>query len=125
MLTLFPAAHASQEGFGLFQSLCMSCHALSGPPTVAPPAFGVKNHVMQVYPQRDDFVNYIVQWVGQPDPSRALMPGAVRRFGPMPAMPYPRDQVRKVAEFLYDADLRMPGWYRQHYEAEHGRPPTQ
>ncbi len=123
VLLLMPSAQASQEGKSLFESLCMSCHVLSGQPTVAPPVFGMKNHVMQAYPNREDFINYIVHWVRQPDASRALMPGAVRRFGVMPALSYPDDQVRKVAEFLYDTNLRMPGWYRKHYEAEHGKTP--
>ena len=123
LFLLMPSTRASQDGKSLFESLCMSCHVVSGKPTVAPPVFGVKNHVIQAYPRRDDFINYIVQWVKQPDASRSLMPGAVRRFGVMPALPYPDEQVRKIATFLYDTDLKIPGWYREHYEAEHGKPP--
>ncbi len=122
LLFLMPSVQASEEGKALFESLCMSCHIVSGRPSVAPPVFGMKNHVIQAYPRREDFINYIVQWVNNPDASRTLMPGAVRRFGLMPALPYPEEQVRKVAAFLYDTELRMPGWYRQHYEAEHGQP---
>ncbi|MDJ0833145.1 MAG: c-type cytochrome [Gammaproteobacteria bacterium] len=122
LILLMPSTHASNEGKTMFETLCMSCHATSGPPTVAPPVFGIKNHVLRAYPKREDFINYIVQWVKQPDASRALMPGAVRRFGVMPALAYPEDQVRKVAEFLYDSNLRMPRWYQQHYEQEHGKP---
>jgi len=118
---LMPSAQASQDGKSLFESLCMSCHVVSGQPTIAPPVFGMKNHVMKAYPSREDFINYIVDWVKQPDASRSLMPGAVRRFGVMPALPYPEEQVRKVAGFLYDTNLKMPGWYRKHYEAEHGK----
>ncbi len=122
LLSLLPQVQAASEGKQLFESLCMSCHSTSGPPTVAPPVFGMKNHVIKAYPQRQDFINYIVQWVRHPDASRALMPGAVRRFGLMPALPYPEDQVRKIAEFLYDNNLKMPRWYQQHYEQEHGKP---
>ena len=118
-----PSAQASQDGKSLFESLCMSCPVAAGKPTIAPPVFGVKNHVIQAYPQRDDFINYIVQWVERPDASTSLMPGAVRRFGVMPALPYSEEQVRKIAAFLYDTDFKMPGWYRKHYEAEHGKPP--
>jgi mono/diheme cytochrome c family protein len=120
---LTPSAQASQDGKSLFESLCMSCHVVSGKPTVAPPVFGMKNHVMQAYPRREDFINYVIHWVKQPDASRSLMPGAVRRFGVMPALPYPEEQVRKVAGFLYDTNFKKPGWYRKHYEAEHGEPP--
>ena len=122
LLCSLPHAQAVNHGKQLFESLCMSCHTTSGPPTLAPPVFGVKNHVLRAYPQREDFIDYIVQWVKQPNASRALMPGAVRRFGEMPALPYPEDQVRKIAEFLYDSNLTIPDWYQQHYEQEHGKP---
>lgn len=123
LLLLMSPVQASQDGKSLFESLCMSCHVVSGQPTVAPPVFGMKNHVVQAYPGREDFINYIVQWVQQPDASNSLMPGAVRRFGVMPALPYPEEQVREIAAFLFDTDFKMPGWYRKHYEAEHGKPP--
>ena len=122
LFLLMPSAQASQDGKSLFESLCMSCHVVSGKPTIAPPIFGVKNHVIQAHPRRDDFIQYIVQWVKQPDASSSLMPGAVRRFGVMPGLPYSEEQVRKIAAFLYDTEIKMPGWYRKHYEAEHGKP---
>ncbi len=122
LLLIMPLAQASNEGRVLFENLCMRCHQVYGPPTVAPPMAGVKQHVIRVYPRREDFVNRIVQWVQQPDASRALLPGAVRRFGLMPAQPYPADQVRKVAEFIYDSDLRMPARYRQPYQGDYPRP---
>lgn len=122
---LVPSTQASEDGKALFETLCMHCHSVSGQPTVAPPVFGMKNHVISAYPQREDFINYIVRWVEQPDASRALMPGAVRRFGVMPTFAYPQEQVRKVAEFLYDTDMRLPDWYRDHYRAEHGEAPPE
>lgn len=121
-MLLFQPVMASDEGKALFESLCMSCHAVSGQPVAAPPVFGMKNHVIRAYPQRDDFINYVVHWVRSPDASRSLMPGAVRRFGIMPTLPYAEDQVRKAAAFIYDTNFRKPGWYQKHYEAEHGIP---
>jgi len=114
---------AVDDGAQLFQQMCGSCHVLSGPPTVAPPAFAVINHVKRAYPQRQDFINRVVQWVQKPDASRSLMPGAVRRFGLMPAIPRVETQTWHIAGYLYDTKLSPPGWYRQHFEAEHGRPP--
>ena len=123
LFLLMPTVQASQDGKSLFESLCMSCHVVSGQPTIAPPVFGMKNHVMQAYPGREDFINYIVLQVKQPDASRSLMPGAVRRFGVMPPLSYPEEQVREIAAFLFDTDFKMPGWYRKHYQAEHGKLP--
>ena len=123
LFLLMPSVQAAQDGKSLFESLCMSCHIVSGQPTIAPPVFGVKNHVIQAYPRRDEFIDYVVRWVKQPDALRSLMPGAVSRFGVMPALAYPEEQVREIAAFLYDTNFKMPGWYRKHYEAEHGKSP--
>jgi mono/diheme cytochrome c family protein len=117
-------AFASTDGKTLYKTLCSSCHVPEGQPTLAPPLFGMKNHVMGRYPAREDFINYVVNWVKKPDASRSLMPGAVNRFGVMPAFPYEEDQVRAIAAFIYDSDLTMPGWYQQHYQQQHGKPPT-
>lgn len=123
-LIVISPAHATDEGKALYKTLCMSCHVASGRPTVAPPLFGVKNHLIRVYPEREAFVERVVHWVKRPDASKTLMPGAIRRFGLMPALPYPEDQVRKVAEFIYDTSLSMPGWYEEHYRQEHGGSPV-
>jgi hypothetical protein len=52
------------------------------------------------------------------------MPGAVNKFGLMPAMPQINDNdAQAVAAFLFDTNLNQPDWYKAHYEAEHGKAP--
>ncbi|CAA6809891.1 MAG: Unknown protein, partial [uncultured Thiotrichaceae bacterium] len=82
---------ASEEvmhpGLKVYQSACMVCHVAEGRATIAPPIFAVKGHVIGVYPERDDFIQRVKSWVKAPDEKDVLMPGAVRKFGLMPAMP--------------------------------------
>lgn len=112
-------------GAKIYQTACMSCHAptaAKGKAKVAPPIFAVKDHVIRVYPKREDFIKRVVNWVKTPDANDILMPGAVRKFGLMPAMPHlDKKDVTAVAEYLYDTDLGTPDWYKEHYEAEHGK----
>lgn len=114
-----------RSGKQVYESLCMACHSIEGPATVAPPIFAVKNHVVQVYPERDDFIKRVVEWVKAPDVDDPLMPGAVRKFGLMPAMPLADAELTAVAEFLYDSDMVLPDWYKQHYKEEHGEEPSE
>ncbi len=95
----------AEDGKASYTTLCSACHKLMPPPTIAPPMFGVKRNVMRVYPQRDDFINYVVSYVKKPDAAKSVMPDAVAKFKLMPTLPYPEAKVKAVAEFLYDTDL--------------------
>ena len=116
---------ASETGKELFQQLCSTCHVSEGMPTKAPPMFAVINHVKGTYPDRDEFIERIVDWVWEPDASQTLMPGALRRFGVMPKLGYDSEQVRLIAEYLFDDGPPLPEWYVERYRQMHGRDPVQ
>ena len=115
---------AEENGESLIMKLCASCHVLEGKPTIAPPIFAVKIHVKRAYTSRDAFVQRIVDWVEDPDEAVTLMPGAVNRFGLMPKLSYKKEDVRKIAEYIYDTEFIVPEWYRKHYEQKHGAEPN-
>lgn len=119
------APNPIHPGAAVFQAACASCHALGDQTTgIAPPAFGMKNHVMKAYPEREAFIAHIVQWTQAPNAAKTLMPGAVRQFGLMPAIPQlSATDRRAVAEFLYETAIQEPHWYQSHYEEEHGKKP--
>ncbi|MEN9373064.1 MAG: hypothetical protein RIR79_616 [Pseudomonadota bacterium] len=119
------ALAAAPSGAAVFQASCASCHALAGKNTrIAPPAFGIKNHVMVAYPEREAFIAHVMQWIKAPNAEKTLMPGAVRQFGLMPALPHlSATDRRAVAEFLYETAIQEPRWYQSHYEEEHGKKP--
>lgn len=116
---------ALENGSELFDKLCVICHVKEGKPGNAPPIFAVVNHVKGAYPNKQEFVQKITSWVNEPKEASALMPGAIRKFGLMPAMGYSESDVRLIAEFLYDGNTDLPEWYIKHYEQEHGKVPTQ
>jgi len=107
-----------------FQLICMSCHKLDrSPDMVAPPIFAVKNHYLQVFPEKTDFVKAVSAWLAEPAADRTLMPGALRRFKLMPPQPLPEEQRTGLAAYLFDTDFYEPGWYQEHYQQEHGNQP--
>ena len=108
LLLVTPVAQGGDHGQESFSELCGECHMQAGTPKSAPPIFVVKRHVLRYFAEKDAFVERLVNWVADPDPDRALMPGAVRRFGLMPKLPYSADQVRTAAEFIYETELMRP-----------------
>lgn len=98
-------AQSVDEGATLFKTYCSSCHALQGPPTLAPPISMVVNNLKYSFPAKKDFVSQVVNWVRNPMLSESVMPGAVRRFGLMPKLSYPEKDLTKIANYLYDGDF--------------------
>lgn len=111
-------------GKKVYESACMACHAAQGKAKIAPPIFAVKNHVIDVYTEREDFIERVKSWVKTPVEEEALMRGAIRKFGLMPALPHlSEEDLQAVAEYLFDTDMALPEWYAEHYEEEHGKKP--
>ena len=129
LLALLPtiSVQADDEAVGRekFKVYCMSCHQFDmGPQMVAPPIFAVKNHYLQVHPEKGDFVRSVKTWVPAPAIEKSLMPGAVKRFNLMPPLTLPEEDLEAIATFLYEANLREPDWYQEHYRQEHGAYPS-
>ena len=110
------------DGGKLFLQHCGSCHGQSESAgnRIAPPIVAVKDHYLRQHTDKQSFVSALVNWVTHPSNDRALMPGAIRRFGLMPALPYSEQDLAAIAEFIYDEKIDKPEWYQKHYNAEHG-----
>lgn len=130
-LTAALAASPARASEGLsippsVQNNCLICHRVGAPeePTqaIAPPLFAVKNHLRE-FRDRDAFIAHVSQWVKAPDPAAARMPGAVKKFGLMPALPLGDELLVEIAGWIYDTPMEKPNWYAEHYRREHGDEP--
>jgi mono/diheme cytochrome c family protein len=124
ILVLCTNVHASDvpNGASLYSQNCLSCHGggKAMGERIAPPIVAVKNHYIKEHPEKDAFVNAIVQWVQNPSKDHTLMPGAVRKFNLMPALPFSNADLAAIAAFIFEESMEKPDWYDKHYEAEHG-----
>jgi len=105
MSTLLLANEAST----LFNAKCAMCHVTSRPSDmstlVAPPIMGVMNHVKMTYPNKEDAVKFIVDYVQEPSKSKAVcMPQKIQRFGVMPSQKgnVTPEELEAIASWLYD-----------------------
>ncbi len=115
---------ASNEhpGKKFMETLCYTCHdattleeARLGPPMVA-----IKRRYLMEGGTRDEFINEILAWTGKPSLQKAKMRGAVDRFGVMPYLAFPKDNIKEIAEYLYDNDIEKPEWFEEHYQKNQG-----
>lgn len=115
-------ADAIPEGKKLLETHCYLCHsptAAEQEGRIAPPMIAVKSRYLMDYETKEDFVNAIVAFTEKPSPDKALMHGAVKRFGVMPQQVFPKDAVSKIADFMFTYQIDAPEWFKEHWEG-HG-----
>ncbi|UOB17260.1 Tll0287-like domain-containing protein [Abyssalbus ytuae] len=111
------------EGKKLMETYCYACH---NPVTeeknrIAPPMEAIKRHYITAKTDKDQFISEMLSWIKNPIEENSKMPGAVARFGVMPATPYPDNVIRQIADYMYDNDIQKPDWFEEHYNQERGK----
>ena len=101
---------------------CYICHnpKASENSMIAPPMIAVKKHYIDSNTTKKEFIASLILWVNDPEaPSK--MPGAQKRFGKMPYLPYSVETITQIAAYVYDNEIEKPKWFDAHYEGEHGK----
>jgi Protein of unknown function (DUF3365)./Cytochrome c. len=116
-------ATSSEEGKKLMETKCYLCHNPSvgeHDQRIGPPMVAVKAHYLDAYQDRESFVAAIMEFVKSPSEDKTMMRGAVRRFGLMPTQQFPEEEIRKIAEYLYDFQIEEPDWFKDHWMDRRG-----
>mgnify|MGYP004449612589 CR=1 FL=1 len=114
---------SSEVGKKLMETKCYLCHNPSigdNNQRIAPPMIAVKARYLDTYGDRESFVKGIVEFVKAPSKEKAMMWGAVRRYGLMPSQQFPEDEIRKIAEYIFDYQIEEPEWFRAHWMDRRG-----
>ena len=77
----------------------------------------IKKHYINENTTKEEFTVALMNWVNDPE-QNSKMPGALRKFGIMPYIPYPEDAIAQIADYLYDYDVEKPDWYDVHYQKQ-------
>ncbi len=113
------------EGKKLMEQKCYLCHSPTAPENaerVGPPMIAVKAHYKQEFTTREAFIDSIIAFVLNPKQNRTKLKGAVKRFGPMPMALYNKEEIEKIAAYMYDYQVEEPQWFEEHWSS-HGFPP--
>jgi len=94
------------EGEKLMKDNCYSCHNTQGTDNMlAPPMFRVKDHYYDDETTKEEFVNSIVEWIENPVEENSRMPGARRKFGIMPKQNFDKEEIKAIAEYMFENEL--------------------
>lgn len=109
-------------GKKFMETECYICHnpKASQASMIAPPMIAVKRHYIDSSTTKEAFTKALIRWVNDPE-TESKMPGALKRFGCMPYMPYPDESLAQIADYLYDNEIEKPDWFDAHYNGEHGK----
>lgn len=109
-------------GKKIIETKCYICHDATTPEAnrLAPPMAAVKMRYQMGGTTKNEFINDFVEWSRKPSREKSKMPGAVQRFGVMPYLPYPEEEIKQIADYLYDNEIDQPEWFEEHYQMNHG-----
>lgn len=118
-----PVTASNHAGKKLMETKCYVCHSPTTPAenTIAPPMVAIKSHYIKHTTSKEDFTNALWKFVEKPAPEKAIMHGAVKRYGLMPYQPFSKSDIASIAAYMYDYKIAEPEWFQQHLKDEdHG-----
>lgn len=112
----------NHPGKKTLETECYICHnpKASQESMIAPPMIAIKKHYIDTNTTKEEFTEALIQWIIDPE-TKSKMPGAFKKFGSMPYIPYPDHAVAQIAEYLYDYEIEKPTWFDAHSEGQHGK----
>jgi cytochrome c553 len=95
---------------------CFSCHLPMGSSEnrIAPPMGHVRDHYLEKYSSKENFVKAMETYVNSPNKKDAIMYGALDKFGIMPNMQFDKEMVHNIASYLFDNDISTEEWLAEY-----------
>ncbi len=100
---------AAETAEGLFDAKCAMCHTKTRPTdmskVLAPALMGVMRHIKMAYPNKDEAVKFMVDYVLDPQKEKAVcMPQKIERFGLMPSQKgnVTEAELREITDWMFD-----------------------
>ena len=107
------------EAMALMNNNCYLCHSASAPMKtgrIGPPMIAIKAHYLTDYKSEYAFVNAIWEFVKEPAEDKALLKGAVKRFGVMPKQTFKEPEIRAIAKLMFNYKIDEPDWFAAHWQ---------
>jgi cytochrome c2 len=99
-------------GKELLESKCMVCHKIQDDKDamLAPPIAHIKRKYSKVNKSEQAFNNALISFTINPKKEDAMMFGTLKQFGVMPNLNFNKEEVAKIAQYIYANDFPEPQW---------------
>jgi len=107
----------NSEGYDLLKTKCYACHnpnSASQDVIIAPPMSAIKKRYSRLYNSKEEFVNAVTDWAMNPVEENAIMRGAVMQFKTMPKQVFDKEELQKIATYMFENELEQPEWCEDH-----------
>ena len=109
VMSLAVSAFASNNAELIFDNKCSMCHKKIMPKDksnmIAPALVGVMRHLKMTYPNKEDAIRFMVDYVQYPSKEKAIcMPQKIARFGVMPSQKgnITPQELKEVSAWMFD-----------------------
>ncbi|MBV1923421.1 MAG: DUF3365 domain-containing protein [Flavobacteriaceae bacterium] len=105
------------------ETKCNLCHSLTAGENerIAPPMIAIKRNYMNSTTSKEEFIAQFTDFVKDPTNEKALMSGAINKFGVMPKQAFPENEVLAIANYVYDFEIETPAGFEEHWGKQHGK----
>ena len=108
IFSLFYLLQADNISSLLFNGNCITCHK-EAKTVSAPSVVEFKKRYKSAFPNKDDFVKYMSEWVQNPNKTTSLMHDSIKKHGLMPNLCYDIETLRDITSYIYDTDFTSRG----------------
>ncbi len=90
----------------LFNGNCITCHKTNNLNKSAPTVLEIQKEYKNAFPNKEEFVHYMTQWVLSPKEETSLMQDKIEVYGLMPDLAYDKSTLEEIAAYIYDNNFK-------------------
>jgi len=108
----------AHPGKKIMETKCYVCHNPTADKNsrIGPPMVAIKSHYLDDTTTKEEFAAAIWNFVKKPTQEKVKMHGAVKRFGVMPYQAFSEDEIKQIAEYMFDYKIEEPAWFKKHLQ---------
>ncbi|MEA2016976.1 MAG: cytochrome C [Campylobacterota bacterium] len=92
----------------LFNGNCITCHCKTKSIS-APSMIDIKQRYIDAFSNKDQFINYMTNWIEHPNKETSLMQDAITKYELMPELGFDKDTLKQISCYIYKTDFKLNG----------------